>query len=321
MIATMVEVVSALAFAIVAPTGPIVLPPPERAPTKTVSSSKSVPRPRVVPPRSATKPPAPSMHGLAEGLGLEPRPDGGYDYTGRKNERFDAVIRRDGVVEFELDPSVDVKVDGICLVAICRQRKAKVRREQRRKKAAVTVVALLAEAALGRFSTGAITYGQPTVGPVNWGFEMPPFNAAAVQGRYGHLPTPVASMEEFMDRTFELRVEMAMSAGLEDLEAAHKRLPSTLLQIWRDEKRTPAQRRAAILDLWTELDRAGEHRDVVVGGDRRYEDRRAASIAEARATILAFVRRHAPEGSPDAFTEAELEAVNGRPDAVLFEPY
>jgi hypothetical protein len=308
-----------LAMGAAEPAGPLTLPAPERARAKQAATSKPVPRPRVAPPRSVTKPAAPSQRGLAESLGLEPRPDGGYDYTGKKSERFDATIRRDGVVEFELDPSVDLNVEGICVAAICSVRKPKTRREQRRRKAAVAVVALLAEAAIGRFSTGTVNYGHPTAAPINWTpFEMPPFHLATVQGRYGHLPTPAASMQEFMDRTYELRVEMALTAGLDDLEAARKRLPSTLVQLWSDDTRSPAERRAAVLELWADLDHAGVHADPVVAGDRRLEERRRESIAAARATIRSFVRRHAPEGSPQAFTAAELDAV---PGAVPFDPY
>lgn len=314
-----------LVFALGAPQagGPLTLPAPQRTSSEPAAKSKPVPRPRVAPPRSAIKPAAPSQRGLAESLGLQPRADGGYDYKGNKSERFDATIRRDGVVEFELDPSVALKVDGICAAAICRKRKpSKERRARRRKKAAVTVVALLAEAAMGRFSTGTINYGQPTAAPINWTpFEMPAFHVATVQGRYGHLPTPSASMQEFMDRTYELRVEMALDAGLDDLESARKRLPSTLLQLWRDDTRSPAERRAAILDLWAGLDHMSAHADPVVAGDRRLEDHRGESIAAARATILAFVRRHAPKGSAQAFTPTELEAFNAMPGVVRFDPY
>jgi hypothetical protein len=114
---------------------------------------------------------------------------------------------------------------------------------------------------------------------------------------------------------------MALSAGLEDLEAARKRLPATLLALWRDDSRTVAERRAAILELWADFDREGTHADPVVAGDPRLLDRRREAIAAARSTILAFVRRHARKGTPDAFTNAELADFNARKDAVPFAPY
>jgi hypothetical protein len=63
------------------------------------------------------------------------------------------------------------------------------------------------------------------------------------------------------------------------------------------------------------------HADPVVAGDTRLEDRRRTEIAAARKTILAFVRRHAPAGSSEAFTQQELDAFNERPGVVLFAPY
>jgi hypothetical protein len=309
----------ALMLVMADPPGPLVLPSREPKP---VPSAKALPRPRIAPPRSRVKPPTVSQQGLAESLGLEARPDGGYTYTGEKQERFDAVIRRDGVVEFALDPTVTLKVEGICVAAICTTRLSKkARRDEKRKKTGVKVATIIAEVATGRLSVGRNYYGQPVNAPPFWGWERPPFSAGAIQGRYGHLPTPAAAMQEFMDRTYELRVEMALSAGLEDLEAARKRLPTTLLRVWRDETRTLAERRAAILEMWDDLDRVGVHADPVVAGDTRLEDRRRTEIAAARKTILAFVRRHAPAGSSEAFTQQELDAFNERPGVVLFAPY
>ena len=311
----------ALLLVMAEPPGPLALPSRDHEP---VPSVKALPRPRVTPPRPRVKPPTVSQEGLAESLDLEARPDGGYTYTGQKHERFDAVIRRDGVVEFAVDPTVALKVEGICVAAICTTRLSKkARRDEKRKKTGVKVATIIAEVATGRISVGNNHryYGQPVNAPPFWGWERPPFSAGAIQGRYGHLPTPAAAMQEFMDRTYELRVEMALSAGLEDLEAARKRLPTTLLRVWRDQSRTVAERRAAILDVWDDLDRVGVHADPVVAGDTRLEDRRRTEIAGARKTILAFVRRHAPAGSPEAFTSAELDAFNERPGVVRFAPY
>src|SRR5688500_5204201 len=140
----------ALLLVMAEPPGPLALPSREHKP---VPSVQALPRPRVAPPRPRAKPPTASQEGLAESLGLTARAEGGFTYGGEKQERFDAVIRRDGVVEFALDPTVALKVEGICVAAICTTRLSKkARRDEKRKKTGVKVATIIAEVATGRLS-------------------------------------------------------------------------------------------------------------------------------------------------------------------------
>ena len=57
---------------------------------------------------------------MARDLDLVPAGDG-YRYQGVGGERFDARIHSDGHVEFDIDPSVQVNLEAVCLIAVCVQ--------------------------------------------------------------------------------------------------------------------------------------------------------------------------------------------------------
>ncbi len=309
-------------------------PEPTPAPTwtrpSTGAASRSLaPSPRAV--RAALAPPPSSLDEQARGLGLRPR-GRGYVYSGGADERFDATVARDGTVTFDLDPSVQVTVDGLCATVLCTQTRGgkQIQHPSRTSGRASSIAAnILREAALGVL-TGTVTYGRSTSPPIPGTRQReqelpPPAPVASVQGRYGHLPAPVAAMGDFMDRTFDLRLRLARAAAIEDLEDANARLPSRLSKLWRDAERTPAQRRAAILEIWLELD--GEpnvQTDAVLSQELAARDRarRDELLAQARRLVVDSVRTHAPKGSAAAFTEAELRAFAQREQpAKAFAPY
>lgn len=103
----------------------------------------------------------------------------------------------------------------------------------------------------------------------------------------------------FLDETQELR------AGL---RVAHEKaqmagLRRSLERAWFDETHTPAERRAALFAIWDEC------REEEVG-------------MLARELVESFVRQHLPKGSPDAFTDDELAALNAtRTSTMEFAPY
>jgi hypothetical protein len=112
-----------------------------------------------------------------------------------------------------------------------------------------------------------------------------------------------------MDRTRETRAGMARVDREDRLRTALRKLPAELERVWSHGLWTPAQRRRALFALWDEAAEDGDP-DLVRAGD------------EARATVLAFIARRLPEGSPDAFTAEELAALNRvRRSRRPFAPY
>jgi hypothetical protein len=113
----------------------------------------------------------------------------------------------------------------------------------------------------------------------------------------------------FMERTFEERVRMARADRTDRLHEAMARTPAYLDEVWTRTAWPSVRRRAALFKLWQEVAEDGNDEVVTTG-------------RMVRATILAFIRRRMPEGSPDAFTRAEIEALNRRRGCTArFDPY
>lgn len=299
------------------------------APAPADPAPRKVLRPTFVDPAGATVDPVQAARDdRARDLGLR-RAGGGYIYDGAKGERFKARILRDGTVEFNVEPQVQVKLDGVCLLAICIQTKSGKKAVKHRKRTAAILKGLgaaLAEGSRNAMGGGPRWYGQPVSGPIE-GSRLPgppPFNAVAAQGRYGFLPTPLAAMSRFMDRTFDLRFEMALQATRGNFKRASKRLPQTLGALWVDASLSVAQRKARVLNLWDEFDPGAEHIDLALVQSMRgsLDLARHEGALAGRRLIVDAVRRHLPQGSRSAFTDAELDEFNGRPGAgPAFRPY
>lgn len=319
----------------------ISLSPPERSARSSSPPASGAPvstRPRararsLRPTLGDVKPPVDpvraSLDERARALELTPWGEG-YLYRKREVERFDAKILGDGTVVFELDSSVDLVVDGLCLVAICRPTKAlrQQLRGRRTARAVTTVAAILAEAAAGRMTYAAVKhYGVPTAGPIegSWFNEPPPKPVTRVLGRYGRLPAPAQAMNDFMERTFELRLAMAEHALRKKLEAASKQLSQMLAELGKRAKEAPAEYHAEIFALWASLDaEPPRHADAVIDQaiDSDLDQTRRSAAAVGRRRILRSVRTHAPAGSASAFGEATLRAFNAREDVIVpFCPY
>lgn len=311
----------------------------------TPSASAGAPAP-AIPSTITPARPDPAL-ARARALGLRPRADGGFEYAGATGERFDATIHRDGTVEFHLDPTIQIKPDGVCLIAVCVVRgMAKGARQSRRQQVKRAAVVTIAELAAGLVA-GAAGLPLPRTTPLQLapGSQPPPGGTTAlgipgsgsltnpsvpnhvggtVQGRYGYLPQPTAAMTAFMDRTFELRLELVKAADQERLERELERLPLALLEAWSAAP-TLAQRHELVLQAWDDLiPLPSPHRDAVLtaSADRELERRREDAATRARAVILELVRERAPAGSASAFTRAELDAFNrGRPARDQFTPY
>ncbi|MBI5480914.1 MAG: hypothetical protein HY906_18795 [Deltaproteobacteria bacterium] len=107
---------------------------------------------------------------------------------------------------------------------------------------------------------------------------------------------------KFLAATWDLRMRMRVVADAARLRTALHRLPEHLEAVWRDPRRSAADRRRMLYLLWEECD------DRAPGG------------AQARATIEGFVRHRLPPGSADAYTAAELAALNAD-RTPAFAPY
>ena len=94
---------------------------------------------------------------------------------------------------------------------------------------------------------------------------------------------------------------MAEQTRAENLKAALLDLPPLLEKIWSGTQYPPAERRRLLHELW-----------------REYAE--MPGTAPSCATILGFIRRRLPAGSPNAYTADELAHL--RPDAgPRFDPY
>lgn len=115
-----------------------------------------------------------------------------------------------------------------------------------------------------------------------------------------------------LDQTREVRAEMRAKARIEDLRDAIAMLPRLLDQIWWDPGLSAVERRELLFRIWDEC--------VELGPDDSDELARASRTA--RATVLGYIRRTLPAGSPDAYPEAELTSLNARrKSAERFAPY
>jgi len=318
-----------LAMGPAVPLGPAPPPPPE--------SSPHVLRPSFAGFDRGESEAVSKRDAAAAELGLVPLGEG-YRYRGSKGERFDAIIERDGSVRFELDPKVKATLDGVCVSGACkltkqgRKRYDKKRRRKRGTQAAMTIAALLAEAATGTVTVGSTPwgYGTPVGGPIP-GSSLgvpPPIPIATAVGRYGYLPEPAIGMSRFMDRTFALRLDMRVEAARDDLAAAARAQRRQLEGLWRDPTLDDDGRRAALLGMWSDIEPVEPVEPV--DGDVPLEQAANEALAraqrdaavQARAEIVRSVRKHAPKGSAAGFTSAQLRRFNrGRSQAARFEPY
>ena len=124
----------------------------------------------------------------------------------------------------------------------------------------------------------------------------------------GHKQDPYRyEKEKFMENTTKLRTELTSRARKDRLESSLAALPGRLEQIWSDVNHSARERRSVLYAMWREA--TGTEDEVGTAGRK------------ARATIEAFIRDRLPEGSEDAFTDAELRRYNARAGAVKFDPY
>jgi hypothetical protein len=113
----------------------------------------------------------------------------------------------------------------------------------------------------------------------------------------------------FLERTREQRAAMSVDERQVTLRDSLRKLPEHLSEIWAHTAWPVAQRRRVIFELWDECAEQGPD-DIASAG------------TAARITIVAFIRKHLPEGSAHAYPEAEIQALNkARRSRQRFAPY
>ena len=105
----------------------------------------------------------------------------------------------------------------------------------------------------------------------------------------------------FLAATLPVRTRMAEEARDARLKSVLTDLPPLLSAIWSDSSQPARDRRKTLHELWKEVAEMPDN-------------------APACATIIAFIRRQLPAGSPDAFTKEELDAFRAEGGPV-FDPY
>jgi len=129
---------------------------------------------------------------------------------------------------------------------------------------------------------------------------------------------------KLLERTEELRFAMALRWAESQLDRRLAGLYRDLLEIWTDDGRTVEQRRARLFERWDECVEAMNVQLVGFEIDDRssLDEMREKAGGQARTSIEGFIRKHLPKGSPDAYTEDELKALNRRRHSTeSFDPY
>ncbi|PCC74851.1 hypothetical protein SAMN02745121_05970 [Nannocystis exedens] len=153
-------------------------------------------------------------------------------------------------------------------------------------------------------------------GPSEWLVKL--------QDLLGGPETDAAAKREFLDRTRELRTQMAIEWTLRVLTYRLGTLERELFELWSGAG-DAAKKRELIFQRWDECDEAYR---VEFAGEVPEEamseiDRTRADVAEqARRIIETFVRRQLPRSGPNAFSKRELADMNGRRTSRQeFRPY
>ncbi|WAS98144.1 hypothetical protein [Nannocystis punicea] len=125
-----------------------------------------------------------------------------------------------------------------------------------------------------------------------------------------------SAKQAFMIATEQLRFHLANAWYKQRLRSELADLGGQLLEVWRDAKLPLTERKRRIFERWEECEDATSTRRTDI------DDMRLDVARTARAKIEAFVRQVAPLGSPQAFTDEELDRFNaGRAGKTRFRPY
>lgn len=227
----------------------------------------------------------PHPRDTAASLGLVRRGDGHFDYVD-PGHRFRARIMTDGTVQFA-----------------DRWRKPSSKDRQNGRPGGRPPEAVLA--AINPF------VGVKLGGPLEW------FMRASKQDPAGH------AKAEFLAATREFRTRLAVGELRMRVHERLRALPSELLAIWTDENKPLGERKRLLFQHWDDCaDVVPKRRPLTDAAADEIASLRALAAADARETIEAFVRRHAPRGTERAYAARELDSFNARRrTAMRFDPY
>lgn len=127
-----------------------------------------------------------------------------------------------------------------------------------------------------------------------------------------------------LERTFELRLAIAVAHAEAQIDRRLAALYRDLLDVWGAPDRDARSRRRTLFDRWDDCD---ERMRVALPGFEdaevpRIDEVRKGAGTRARESIVAFVRKHLPAGSADAYPADELAELNrGRKSEQRFAPY
>ena len=134
---------------------------------------------------------------------------------------------------------------------------------------------------------------------------------------------------KLLKATFEMRLGMAVNFQKTQLNKRLRRLDGDLDKIWADTGRALGARKELLFQRWDECDEpeqaATAAADLPGFGkvkDSELDDARHDAARSARRLIEQFIREHAPKGSAEAFSPAELADMNRRRASTQnFQPY
>lgn len=252
--------------------------------------------PAAPPPRpQKTSPPPPRVQRSAASgveaardlreLGLQRQGDGAYLYTD-PGLRFTAKFNPDGTVHFAdrwRRPSAGDSQSGRCC-------------------------------ALPPGGLPAINplYGAMMTGPVEW--------MLMAQGQ----DLATKAKMDLLEQTRELRTQVAIAYHVDLIQKRLRELGPELMAVWGDRSMPLPERKNYLFTRWDDCD---EHfhvnpDDIPPEATLVLDEARTEAAETARRQIEAFIRRHAPNGSPRAFRPEELRAMNARRiSKQAFRPY
>lgn len=271
-------------------------------------------------------------------LGLKALPGGGYFYRGTKSERFDAHIFPNGRVQFHQPGSFQVQLDNVCVGVFCPKaaanpgssskpltKKDMVRREAKRI-ATQVALGMLAGAlpSAGRNANATSFPGNynphninPTARP-----SAPAMGLFYASGRFGYLPHLSQPKIDFLKKTEDFRLGLAVKARKTSLRKALARLQHSLRAIENHAARSPAQQRRRLLDLWAEFDLESEDAQIQERFAQSLSSSLRTKIQFARKQMRSFAQRVFPPGGSRQFSAAELAQFNEtRKGDTRFDPY
>lgn len=134
---------------------------------------------------------------------------------------------------------------------------------------------------------------------------------------------------KLLQATFELRLGMAVKFQKQQLDKRLARLGGELDKIWADQRRDLSARKELLFQRWDECDEPEDVASPIAElpgfgtvESSELDDARQDAASSARRMIEKFIREHAPKGSAEAFTTAEIADMNSRrASKQKFSPY